>query len=106
MMTFKLTNAPIVFTSLMNRVFRPCLDQYIVVVINNIPVYSISYKEHEQHLRNMLQTLRENKLCAKLDKCEFWLKKVVLLRHVISVKKVFVNPRKVEVVLKWGDLLM
>jgi hypothetical protein len=53
-----------------------------VVFIYKIPVYSISYKEHEQHLRNMLQTLRENKLCAKLDKCEFWLKNVVLLGHV------------------------
>jgi hypothetical protein len=67
----------------------------VVVFIDDILVYSNSHLEHE-HLRVVLQTLRENQLYAKLDKCEFWLEEVVFLGHVI-----FVDPRKVEAVLKW-----
>ena len=73
-MPFGLTNAPAMFMDLMNRVFRPYLDQYVVVFIDDILVYSNSHLEHEQHLRVVLQTLRENQLYVKLDKCEFWLK--------------------------------
>jgi hypothetical protein len=73
----------------------------MVVFIDDILVYSNSHLEHEQHLRVVLQTLRENQLYAKLDKYEFWLKEVVFLGHVISVEGIFVDPRKVEAVLKW-----
>ena len=76
-MPFGLTNAPTMFMDLMNRVFRPYLDQYIVVSIDDILVYSHFYLEHEHHLRVVLHILRENQLYAKLDKCEFWLKEVV-----------------------------
>jgi hypothetical protein len=100
-MPFGLTNTPTIFVDLMNQVFRPYLDQYVVVFINDILVYSKSYLEHEQHLRVVLQTLRENRLYAKLDKCEFWLKEVVCLGHVISTEGIFMDPKKVEVVLKW-----
>jgi hypothetical protein len=85
----------------MTWVFQPYLDQYVVVFIDDILVYSNSYLEHEQHLRVVLHTLWENRLYAKLDKCEFWLKEVVVLGHVISSKGIFVDPRKVEAVLKW-----
>lgn len=95
------TNAPIVFMNLMNQVFRPYLDQYMVVFIDDILVYSNSYLEHEQHLRVVLQTLRENRLYTKLNNCEFWLKELVFLDHVIVAKWIFVDPRKVEVVVKW-----
>ena len=101
MMPFGLTNAPAVFIDLMNRVFRPYLDKYVVVFIDNILVNSNSYLEHEQHLRVVLQTLRENRLYAKLDKYEFWLKEVVFLGHVISAKGIFIDPKKVEAMLKW-----
>jgi hypothetical protein len=100
-MPFGLTNAPAMFMDLMNRVFQPYLDQYVVVFIDDILVYSNSHLEHEQHLRVVLQTLRENQLYAKLDKCEFWLEEVVFLGHVISAEGIFVDPRKVEAVLKW-----
>jgi hypothetical protein len=100
-MPFGLTNAPAMFMDLMNWVFWPYLDQYVVVFIDDILVYSNSHLEHEQHLRVVLQTLRENQLYAKLDKCEFWLKEVVFLGHVISAEGIFVYPRKVEAVLKW-----
>ena len=103
-MPFRLTNAPAMFMDLMNRVFRLYLDQYMVVFIDDILVYSNFHLEHEQHLRVLLQTLRENQLYVKLDKCEFWLQEVVFLGHVISTEGILVNPRKVEVVLKWERL--
>jgi len=90
---------------LMNRVFRLYLDKCVVVFIDDILVYSSSYLEHEQHLRKMSETLKENKLYAKRDKCDFWLKKVVFLRHVISTGGIFMDPGKVEVVLKWERLI-
>jgi len=99
-MPFGLTNVSAMFMDLMNRVFWPYLDKYIVVFIDDILVYSNSYLEHEQHLRVVLKTLRENQLYAKLDKCEFWLKEVVFLGHVISAEGIFVDPIKVEAVLK------
>jgi len=100
-MPFGLTNAPTMFIDLKNWVFRPYLDQYVVVFIDDILVYSNSHLEHEQHLRVVLQTLRENQLYAKLDKCEFWLQEVIFLGHVISAEGILVDPRKVEAVLKW-----
>jgi len=84
-MPFGLTNAPTIFMDLMNRVFRLYLDKCVVVFIDDILVYFSSYLEHKQHLRKVLETLRENRLYAKRDKCKFWLKKVVFLGHVIFV---------------------
>ena len=73
-MQFGLTNAPTTFMDLMNRVFRPYLDQFVIVFIDDILVYSKNEQEHEQHLRIVLQTLREKQLYANLSKCNFWLK--------------------------------
>jgi len=86
---------------LMNRVFQFYLDKCVVVFIDDILVYSSSYLEHEKHLRKVLEILRENKLYAKLDKYEFWLKEVIFLGHVISAGGICIDPRKVEAVLKW-----
>ena len=73
-MPFRLTNASAAFMDLMNRVFRPYVDQFVVVFINDILVYSTNAQEHEQHLRIVMETLREKKLYVKLSKCDFWLK--------------------------------
>ena len=70
-MSFGLTNAPIEFMDLMNRVFWPYVDQFVVVFIDDILVYSKDAQEHEQHLRIVMETLREKKLYAKLGKCDF-----------------------------------
>ena len=72
-MSFELTNAPAVFMDLMNRVFRPYLDRFVIVFIDDILVYSRSELEHERHLGLVLQTLRQHHLYAKFRKCEFWL---------------------------------
>jgi hypothetical protein len=100
-MPFGLTNAPTMFMDLMNRVFRPYLDSFVVIFIDDILVYSSSDQEHEQHLGLILQTLREHRLYAKLSKCEFWLKEVTFLGHVTSADGILVDPQKVEAVLKW-----
>ena len=79
-MPFGLTNASAAFMDLMNRVFRPCVNQFVVVFIDDILVYSKDAQEHEQHLKIILQTLREKKLYAKLRKCDFLAKGSFLLR--------------------------
>ena len=83
-MPFGLTNAPATFMDLMNSVFHPYLDQFVVVFIDDILVYSKDTQEHEHHLRIVLQTLRENQLFSKLSKCDFWLKEVSFLCHILS----------------------
>ncbi|KAL4013763.1 hypothetical protein IC575_025946 [Cucumis melo] len=100
-MSFCLTNAPAVFVDLMNRVFREFLDTFVIVFIDDILIYSKTEAEHEEHLRIVLQTLRDNKLYAKFSKCEFWLKQVSFLGHVVSKAGVSVDPAKIEAVTGW-----
>ena len=100
-MPFGLTNAPTTFMDLMNRVFRPYLDQFFMVFIDDILVYSKDEKEHEQHLKIVLQTLREKKLYAKLSKCDFWLKEISFLGHIVSAEGIRVDPVKIEAVVNW-----
>ncbi|KAL0549604.1 hypothetical protein IC582_014090 [Cucumis melo] len=100
-MSFGLTNAPTVFMDLMNRVFREFLDTFVIVFIDDILIYSKTEAEHEEHLRMVLQTLRDNKLYAKFSKCEFWLKQVSFLGHVVSKDGVSVDPAKIEAVTGW-----
>ncbi|GJZ80375.1 putative reverse transcriptase domain-containing protein, partial [Tanacetum coccineum] len=82
-MPFGLTNAPAVFMDLMNRVFHEFLDKFVIVFIDDILVFSKSKEEHEEHLRTVLQILRQEKLYAKFSKCEFWLSKVAFLGHIV-----------------------
>ncbi|KAL4010607.1 hypothetical protein IC575_030109 [Cucumis melo] len=100
-MSFGLTNAPAVFMDLMNRVFREFLDTFVIVFIVDILIYSKTEAEHEEHLRMVLETLWDNKLYAKFSKCEFWLKQVSFLGHVVSKAGVSVDPAKIEAVTSW-----
>ncbi|XP_019267733.1 PREDICTED: uncharacterized protein LOC109245018 [Nicotiana attenuata] len=83
------------------RVFKPFLDRFVIVFIDDILIYSRSQGEHENHLRTMLQTLREHWLYAKFSKCEFWLDSVAFLGHVVSKDGIMVDPKKTEDVQKW-----
>ena len=83
-MSFGLTNAPAAFMDLMNRVFRPYVDQFVVVFIDDILMYSKDQENHDTHLQVVLETLRKERLYAKLSKCEFWLRKVFFLGHLVS----------------------
>ena len=100
-MPFRLTNAPTTFMDLMHRVFQPYLDQFVVVFVDDILIYSQSKWEHENHLRIVLQLLRVHQLYAKFSKCEFWLTEVRFLGHVVSTSGVSVDPEKVEAVMSW-----
>ena len=81
--------------------FKPFLVQFVIVFIDDILVCSKSMEEHEQHLRVVLQTLRNHQLYAKFSKCEFWLESVTFLRHVISKEGIQMDPRKIETMQHW-----
>jgi hypothetical protein len=98
-MSFGLTNALAYFMYLMNKVFMEYLDKFVMVFIDDILVYSRCEEEHKEHLHLALQKLRENRLYTKLSKCEFWLKQVAFIGHVISKGDISVDPSKVQDVL-------
>ncbi|KAL0557224.1 hypothetical protein IC582_005742 [Cucumis melo] len=100
-MPFGLTNALAAFMDLMNRVFHSYLDQFVIVFIDDILVYLGSKEKHAEHLKIVLQTLRDRELYAKFSKCDFWLDRVVFLGHVVSVEGICVDPQKTEAVDKW-----
>jgi hypothetical protein len=100
-MSFGLTNAPAYFMYLMNKVFMEFLDKFVVVFIDDILIFSKTEEEHAEHIRLVLQKLREHKLYAKRSKCEFWLKEVSFLGHVVSNGGIAVDPGKVQDVLNW-----
>ena len=98
-MPFGLTNAPEAFMDLMHRIFQSYLDQFVIVFVDDILIYSQSEWEHEYHLRIILLLLRDHQLYAKFSKCEFWLTEVRFLGHVVSSLGVSVDLEKVEVVM-------
>jgi hypothetical protein len=100
-MSFGLTNAPAYFMNLMNKVFTD-LDRFIVVFIDDILIYSKSDSDHEEHLRLVLQKLRDNQLYAKFSKCEFWIGEVPFLGHIISNGGIAVDPAKVKEIMEWS----
>ena len=100
-MPFGLTNTPAAFMDLMHRIFHPYLDQFFVVFMDDILIYPQSEREHEDHLRVVLQLLRDHQLYAKFIKCEFWLTEVRFLGHIVSTSGVSMDPEKVEVVMIW-----
>jgi hypothetical protein len=100
-MSFGLTNALAYFMYLMNSVFMPKLEKFIVVFIDDILVYSKNEEEHAGHLHVVIQHLREHRLYAKLSKCDFWLKEIKFLGHTISEAGIAVDPDKVQEVMNW-----
>ena len=98
---FGLTNAPAVFMSLMNKIFQQYLDQFIIVFIDDILVYSKNREEHKLHLKLALQVLREKQLYAKFSKCEFWMEEIAFLGHVVSKHGVQPDSCKIKSIMEW-----
>jgi hypothetical protein len=96
-MPFGLTNAPATFQTLMNDIFRDLLDVCVIVYLDDILVYSKNKEEHEQHLRQVLQRLKEHQLYAKLSKCTFFASSTEYLGHIIDGEGLRPNPRLVQV---------
>jgi hypothetical protein len=101
-MSFGLTNAPAYFMNTMNKVFMEYLDRFVVVFIDDILIYSKSDSDHEEHLRLVLQKLRDNQLYAKYSKCEFWIGEVPFLGHIISNGGISVDRAKVKEIMEWS----
>jgi hypothetical protein len=101
--SFDLTNTPAYFMNLLNKVFMEELDRFVLVFIDDILIYSETSEEHEEHLRTVLERLRQQKLYANFSKCEFWMEMVAFLGHVLSAVGIAVDPSKVESVTKWDS---
>ncbi|GJX10543.1 putative reverse transcriptase domain-containing protein, partial [Tanacetum coccineum] len=101
-MPFGLTNAPAVFMDLMNRVCKLYLDKFVIVLIDDILIYSKNKEEHGEHLKTILNLLRSEKLYAKFLKCDFWLDFVQFLGHVIDSSGVHVDPAKIKSIKNWA----
>ncbi|WMV33257.1 hypothetical protein MTR67_026642 [Solanum verrucosum] len=100
-MSFGLTNALATFVDLINRVFRQYLDMFVIVFINDILIYSRSEDEHVDHLTILLQVLKDQQLLAKFSKCEFWLRFIAFLGHIVSRKGIEVDSKKMDAVKSW-----
>jgi hypothetical protein len=102
-MSFGPTNAPSHFTYLMNSVFMPELDKFVVVFIDDILIYSKNEEEHARHLWIVLTRLREHQLYAKFSKCTFWVEEIQFLGHVLSANEIAiaVDPSNVKDILEW-----
>src|SRR5262249_32975211 len=93
---FGLTNALVTFMDLMNRVFRPYIDKFVIVFVDDIFIYSWILEEHEEILRMAFQTLREHRLYAKFSKCEFWLSSICFLGHVMCKEGIKIDLQRLR----------
>lgn len=96
-----MTNAPTTFMNLMNNIFKDYLEKYVLVFLDDILIYSQDREDHEKYLRLTLEILRKNKLFGKLFKCEFLTSQVQYLGHVISINRLTVDLKKIELIMNW-----
>lgn len=100
-MSFGLTNAPASFMKMMSGIFREYLEEFVIIFIDDILVYSKDRESHQGHLRIVLEKLREQKVFAKLRKCSFWKRSIGFLGHIVSDQGVLVDPEKIKSIEDW-----
>ena len=100
-MPFGLTNATVIFMCLMNNVMHKYLDKFVVVFIDDILIYSKYEEEHKEHLKIVLQELREHQLFAKFNKCDLFKNKIQYLSHVVTKEGILVDPKKIKAIEYW-----
>jgi hypothetical protein len=100
-MPFGLTNAPATFSTLMNKIFYPYLDRFVVVYLDDIVVYSDTLKDHSKHLRTVFKALRDNELYVKKEKCLFGQQEITFLGHVVGGGKLRMDERKMKAIKDW-----
>ena len=98
---FGLTNAPTTFICLMNSVWHPYLDKFVIVFIDDILLYYKNEEEHVEHLATIFRLLREHQLYAKLRKCNFFKAKVHYLGHVVSKEGITMDLKKIKAIMEW-----
>ncbi len=101
-MPFGLTNAPAIFQNLMNDIFREYMDEFVVVYLDDILIFSKDQETHDKYVRLVLATLQEHGLYAKMEKCEFDKSSVAFLGYVISPDGIFMDKSKVETIPCWA----
>ena len=98
---FGLTNTLATFMRLMHGVFHPFLDNFVLIFIDDILIYSKNREEHEEHLKIVLELLRKHWLYAKFSKCDFFKSEIQYLGHVISAEGIFVDPENIKTIMEW-----
>lgn len=100
-LSFGLCNAPATFMRVMNEVLRPLIDDFVIVYLDDVLIYSDNWKDHVVHIRKVFEVLREAKLYLKMSKCEFVRKSLIYLGHIIGEGQLRIDPTKIEAMLKW-----
>jgi hypothetical protein len=101
-MPFGLCNAPATFMRVMNDVLRPFLDDFVIVYLDDILIFSKSREEHIEHVKKVLDVLRKEQLFLKLSKCEFGKTSLIYLGHIVGGGELKIDPSKVKVILEWS----
>ena len=102
-MLFGLCNAMKTFMRVMNDVFMPFLDDFVIVYIYNILLFSGTWDEHVKHVKQVLDTLQREKLYVKLFKCEFGKTALVYLGHIVGGGQLKIDPSKIDVIVNWPE---